>query len=192
MNNRQPVAVEIVRSVEELQKAFSVRSVVFIGEQLCPYAEEFDGNDLCATHFMASIDQEVVGTLRVRCFSDFAKLERLAVLAPYRGRGVAAAIVTEALTYIQYKGYMRFQLHAQTRFVRFWERWAHRVATQDVFVFSDHEYLVMTGRLPAVDGHMSMGTNPMVLNRPEGAWHLPSVLEASQVRFQRGQIASNG
>lgn len=172
--------------------AFSVRSVVFVGEQLCPYAEEYDGNDLCATHFIARVDREVVGTLRVRCFSDFAKLERLAVLAPYRGQGVAAAIVNEALTYLQYKGYRRIQLHAQTRFARFWERWARREASQEVFVFSDHEYLVMTGRLPAVGGHMSMETNPMVLNRPEGAWHLPGVLEASQARFQTRQIASVG
>ncbi len=182
MNNSDPVTITVARTNDDTQKAFAIRAVVFIGEQLCPYTEEYDGNDLCATHFLALVDGEPVGTLRVRFFADFAKLERLAVLPTYRGRGIAAQLVIDALSHIRHKGYSAFLLHAQTRFVSFWERWAKRQLQHGLFVFSDHEYTVMHGTLQELDGSLSSTTDPMIVNRPEGAWNTPGVLEASQAR----------
>lgn len=192
MRNHEPITIEIVRSVEDLHRAFAVRAVVFLGEQSCPYEEEYDGNDLCATHFLASLQGEVVGVLRVRFFASFAKLERLAVLPLYRGRGIAAQLVSSALMHVQQKGYRSFQLHAQTRFVHFWARWARKNAQDDPFVFSDHEYVTMSGELQASESRLAPDSDPMVLNRPEGAWDIPGVLEASQNRssqFQGSKIA---
>jgi len=40
------LSLKVVSTVEELQQAFAIRSIVFMGEQRCPYNEEFDGNDL--------------------------------------------------------------------------------------------------------------------------------------------------
>ena len=39
-----------VRTLEDYQKMAAIRAAVFMSEQDCPYEEEFDGNDLCATH----------------------------------------------------------------------------------------------------------------------------------------------
>lgn len=187
MRNREPITIEIVRSIEDLHRAFAVRAIVFLGEQMCPYKEEYDGNDLCATHFLASLHGEVVGVIRVRFFANFAKLERLAVLPNYRGRGIAAQLVSSALAHIQQKGYQSFQLHAQTRFVHFWERWARKNDPDDLFVFSDHEYVIMSGELPATGRRLAPDSDPMILNRPEGAWDVPGVLEASQNRASQIQ-----
>ena len=60
------ITVSVVTTPEALAQAFAIRSQVYIGEQKCPYEEEFDGNDFCATHFVAYIDGEPAGTLRVR------------------------------------------------------------------------------------------------------------------------------
>ena len=75
-----------VRSLDELQMAAAIRAAVFMSEQACPYEEEYDGNDLCGTHFLLFDGGEPVGTLRVRWFADFAKLERIALLPRERGR----------------------------------------------------------------------------------------------------------
>lgn len=182
MKNSAAAITSIVRTIDQLQQAYAVRAVVFMGEQVCPYDEEYDGNDLCATHFIARVDGHIVGTLRVRFFANFAKLERLAVLPASRGYGVAAQLVTDALLHIQQKGYASFQLHAQTRFVRFWSKWARVSSKCDQFAFSDHEYVVMHGSLPATASSLSQDTDPMILNRPEGEWAKPGVLEASQCR----------
>jgi hypothetical protein len=78
LSNRQ-AEVRIARSLDELLMVFTIRASVYMAEQDCPFAEEFDGNDHCATHFIGFIEGEPAGCLRVRFFSDFVKLERLAV-----------------------------------------------------------------------------------------------------------------
>ena len=62
----------------------AIRNSVYIGEQECPYEEEYDGNDLSATHLLAYIGDEPVGCLRLRFFADFAKFERIAIRKEFR------------------------------------------------------------------------------------------------------------
>ena len=78
-------------------QAFVVRAAVFMSEQHCPYAEEFDGNDFTATQILGVIGEEPVAAIRIRYFANFAKLERLAVRREFRGRAVAATVIEFAL-----------------------------------------------------------------------------------------------
>ena len=87
------VSVKVARSIEDLMQAFAIRAAVFLSEQHCPYAEEFDGNDFTATQFLGLVDGEPASTCRTRYFSDFAKLERVAVRREFRGSGVAAQMI---------------------------------------------------------------------------------------------------
>ena len=75
----EPVTVEVVRSMDEMARVIAIRGAVYMGEQHCPFEEEFDGNDFSATHLICHKDGEPVGCMRIRYFADFAKLERLAV-----------------------------------------------------------------------------------------------------------------
>ena len=52
-NRRNDVSVKVAGSIEEMMQAFTIRSAVFMADQNCPYAEEFDGNDFSATHVVA-------------------------------------------------------------------------------------------------------------------------------------------
>ncbi|WP_461496048.1 GNAT family N-acetyltransferase [Pyruvatibacter sp.] len=175
--------IHIVRTLEDLHRAYAVRDIVFIDHQSCPYTEEYDGNDLCATHLLASIGSSPIGTIRIRYFAGFAKLERLAVLPRHRGGSVATQLVETALSLIRQKGYRRFRLHAQTRYERFWSRWANRDAGCPHFRFSDHDYVAMSGRLASSASHRAAYADPMILNRPEGEWDHPGVLDHSQGRM---------
>ncbi len=76
---RDPVTVEVVRSMDEMTRVIAIRGAVYMGEQRCPFEEEFDGNDFSATHLICHKDGEPVGCMRIRYFAGFAKLERLAV-----------------------------------------------------------------------------------------------------------------
>jgi len=67
-----------------------------MGEQACPYDEEFDGNDFCAMHLIGSIGDEPAGCMRIRFFADFAKLERLAVRREFRGTPLVFEIARAA------------------------------------------------------------------------------------------------
>jgi len=64
-----PTEVRIARGFDELLMVYSIRAAVYMAEQDCPFAEEFDGNDLCATQFIALFGDEPAGCLRARFFA---------------------------------------------------------------------------------------------------------------------------
>ena len=90
----RPISVSVVRTVDELMQVFSLRAQIYVGEQACPYREEFDGNDLAgATHLLAHDGHEPIATMRIRWFATFAKFERICVRPAYRGGQTASELV---------------------------------------------------------------------------------------------------
>ena len=121
------IGVTLARTFEDLIRVTAIRSAVYIGEQQCPYDEEFDGNDLAASHLLGYVGQEPAGCLRVRYFADFAKIERLAIRAEFRKTRAAFQLVRAAFRLCQKKGYTRIYGHSQKRLVNFWSRFGFRV-----------------------------------------------------------------
>ena len=70
------VTIKLAATSDELLQSFALRAAVFMGEQQCPYDEEFDGNDYTATHVIMYVDGEPAGTMRLRWFQSFCKFER--------------------------------------------------------------------------------------------------------------------
>ena len=58
-----------------------MRSAVYIGEQECPYEEEFDGNDLAATHLIGYVGNEPAGCPPPKCAIERSKLNLSAIAA---------------------------------------------------------------------------------------------------------------
>ncbi len=161
----------------------AVRNSVYIGEQECPYDEEYDGNDLAATHLLAYIGDEPVGCLRLRFFADFAKFERVAIRKEFRNSRAAIQLVQAGLKICQKKGYRRVIGHAQTRLANFWTRFGFRpLEGRQRFIFSDYEYIEMVAELEREPDALTLDTDPYVLIRPEGRWHVPGILERSIAR----------
>ena len=101
--------------------AFALRREVFVWEQKVPEEEENDPYDLTATHFVAILDGEVVGTLRLIDQPEHVKIGRVAVRSSYRGRGIARRMIASAMAHARYVGRDRFYLTAQSDKLGFYQ-----------------------------------------------------------------------
>jgi predicted GNAT family N-acyltransferase len=176
-------SVTVARSLEDLLRVSAIRSAVYVAEQECPFEEEFDGNDLAATHLIGYVGNEPAATLRLRFFADFAKLERVAVRHEFRNSRVAFELVKAGIELSRVKGYRRLYGHARKRLTGFWTRFGFRTFEGgSELVFSDHDYVEMVLEMDRHPDAITIGIDPYVIIRPEGRWHLPGILEQSVVR----------
>ncbi|GAB4038965.1 GNAT family N-acetyltransferase [Spirosoma jeollabukense] len=100
----------------DLDSAFAIRREVFVDEQHVSAREEYDEFEDTSTHFLARADGAPCGTARWRRTSNGVKLERFAVLKPFRGMGVGKALVKAVLEDVfsqQPEPIERIYLHAQ-------------------------------------------------------------------------------
>jgi len=173
----------VAATPDAIQKVFALRAAVFMSEQDCPYDEEFDGNDFCATHILGLVDGEPAAVLRVRFFADFAKIERLAVLPRSRRTLIAKAVVEAGIEIARRKGYRRLYGHAQKRLTRFWSRFGFEPLKKNVqLIYSDHEYVEMAAMLEPHSDPITMMSDPYMIVRPEGHWDAPGALDRSSER----------
>jgi predicted GNAT family N-acyltransferase len=180
---QKDLSVSVARSFDDLMRVVSIRSAVYIGEQECPYDEEFDGNDTSATHLIGYVGHEPAGCIRVRYFAEFAKIERLAVRKEFRTTRLSFQLVKAAIELCQMKGYRRLYGHAQKRLVKFWSRFGfHLFEGGKELVFSDFDYVEMVADIQPHPDAVRIGTDPYRLIRPEGKWHRPGILEHSASR----------
>ncbi len=180
---RDPVSVRVVRSMDEMARVIAIRGAVYMGEQQCPFEEEFDGNDFSATHLICHKGNEPVGCMRIRYFADFAKFERLAVRNESRNVGLAGQIVDAAIELCRKKGYRVLYAHSQKRLLKFWEqRGFTRMTGARDFVFSDFDYTEVKLETEKHPQCITLIDDPYVLIRPEGQWESPGILELSVSR----------
>ena len=90
------ITTRVAGRMEDTMQAFAVRAACFIGEQDVAYSEEFDGQDFGATHLVAYLGKEPVGTLRIRWFQSFAMPERLAVMQRFRRHEIGQLLLERA------------------------------------------------------------------------------------------------
>jgi predicted GNAT family N-acyltransferase len=170
--------ISIVRTLDDFMRVTMIRSVVYIADQQCPYDEEFDGNDFCGMHLIGWSGEEPAACLRLRFFGDFAKLERLAVRPEFRRSTLSFRIVRLGLQIAARKGYRTAYGHAQEGLEPFWARFGARpMGELRSFTFSGYRYTEMVVDLPESNDAITIGADPMVTIRPEGAWDRPGVLE---------------
>jgi predicted GNAT family N-acyltransferase len=115
------IKVNKVTDPADLEKVFAIRREVFVGEQNCPPELEWENEDV-STHFLATVDSEPAGASRWRKTDKGYKLERFAVLKPYRGKGTGQALVQAVLDDLPADAnyiYMHAQIDAVTLYQRF-------------------------------------------------------------------------
>jgi predicted GNAT family N-acyltransferase len=172
--------VRIARSFEDMAQVLAIRGATYLAEQFCHYAEEFDGNDFCATHFVGSIGGDPAGCIRVRFFAGFAKIERLAVRTEYRNSRLAFELARTAITHCRLKGYRTLYGHSRLDLVKFWRIFGFREREgRPAFAFANILYRELYCDLDACPGAIDLDQDPMVLIRPEGAWDRPGPLDLS-------------
>jgi predicted GNAT family N-acyltransferase len=178
--------VMIARSFDDLLMVYAVRSAVYIAEQECPFAEEFDGNDHCATHLIGFVEGEPAGCVRIRFFHDFAKIERLAVLKRFRKSMLASELVQASIEHIRRKGFRRIYGTAREGLEAFWARFGGvPIEGRATIAVSGFNYTVMAVDLERAPNAITIDSDAYVILRPEGDWDQPGILEISATRPTR-------
>ena len=188
------MTIKLASTSDELLQCYALRAAVFMGEQQCPYYEEFDGNDYTATHVVMYVDGEPAGSMRLRWFQSFCKFERCVVLRRYRSPGPVPRNRRMGQEFAGSKGYRKAYLHLQKRHMPMMEKEGFRRVDDRVFVFPTTN----TTPSPAISGrpneHPTVDTEPMVLNRPEDRMDVPGILESRwrcAARMPHAPTASN-
>ena len=96
----------------DMTACFAIRREVFCVEQGVSEDHEIDGRDAECRHYLLRLGDRGIGTARVRPVEPgVAKIERVAILEAYRGRGLGYALMRHVLREL---GRDRAVLHAQT------------------------------------------------------------------------------
>jgi predicted GNAT family N-acyltransferase len=180
------VSITVVRTIEDFMRVVSIRGATYIAEQDCPYDEEFDGNDFCASHLLSYVGKEPAGCLRIRYFADFAKLERLAVRHEFRKLRIGTRLMHAGVELCRSKGYRRVYGHAQKDLLGYYVSMGWRqLEGSSEFYFSDYPYVEIVIDPDPNPHAIRMGMDPYVLVRPEGRWDRPGILDRSAERSKQ-------
>lgn len=116
----QPFRVELVEFQSALAELRAVRDEVFVGEQNVPVEIEHDARDPACTHVIARLlDGTPIGTGRL---TPERHIGRMAVRAPWRGRGVGDALLRTLVEQARLRGWADVHLNAQVSAMGFYER----------------------------------------------------------------------
>ena len=142
------VTVRQVGWADEAQALMCVRRAVFVDEQGVPEAEELDGEDAAATHFLATdATGAPIGAARLLASG---QIGRMAVLPTWRRRHVGAKLLAAAMEAAAARGLTVF-LHAQVSALGFYQRSGFK-AVGEVFEEAgiEHRKMVLGDRSPPV------------------------------------------
>ena len=113
---------KLVESDKELKEALQVRRRVFVEEQGISEDLELDGYDSEALHIVVKYGERVIGTARVLFpASGIAKIERMAILRPYRWKGIGSRIVSFLNEELKNRQISKVIVHAQYPVVGFYK-----------------------------------------------------------------------
>ena len=116
------IIFKLVTNDEELRGALEVRRQVFVQEQGVSEDLEYDGHDGEALHMVVKDGNRVIGTARVQFpTTNQAKIERMAVLRPFRRRGVGSNIISFLKEELKSRQIEHVILHAQCAVTEFYK-----------------------------------------------------------------------
>jgi len=117
---------QLVSSENEMAGAFEVRKKVFIEEQEIPEEEEYDHHDNNCLHVIAKSGEAIIATARVRFPTlHIAKIERMAVLKPFRGNHIGGNLILFIHDMLRHKKIKRSILHAQYVVIPFYQSYGY-------------------------------------------------------------------
>lgn len=124
------IAVEQVDWDSQAQLLTDIRHRVFVEEQDVPVAEELDGRDAEASHWLARNAQgDAMGCARLLG----NQVGRMAVLAEYRHRGVGTRLLQAIIEHAVEHGLDNLTLAAQTPAIPFYRRGGFRAEGEEFF-----------------------------------------------------------
>ncbi len=113
MTKKNTLKIRLANNKKEVDYVMKIREIVFIKGQKVPKKRELDGFDENAKHVIVIYKKTPIGCARIRFLHNKAKLERIALLKQYRGRGFGKNIIKYLVSYCKRKNPKEIVMHAQ-------------------------------------------------------------------------------
>lgn len=142
------VFIKKIRSADDMARAMKIRSDVFLVEQQIDPKLEFDEIDFTTTHYLISLFDIPIGTLRVIIDEpDHYHLGRVAILKEYRGKGYGRKL----LSYVEKKlsqihTPLSIEITAQVQALAFYRRLGYQ-EYGEVFIEAGIPHMNMNKRI---------------------------------------------
>ncbi|GEM02763.1 Predicted N-acyltransferase, GNAT family [Halolactibacillus halophilus] len=118
---------------QQKQDAYAVRYDVFVKEQGVDPLIEQDALDEVATHVIGYIHDQPVACLRFTPTQHKGKIQRMAVLKPYRGQQLGKKLMLQTELFMKQAGLTISKLHAQKQAAGFYEQLGYVVTSDEFF-----------------------------------------------------------
>jgi len=133
----------IGKSTDLIEKAHAIRYQVFTVEQKIPSALDLDGLDSKSDHALVMKIDKPIATARLLVTTDGSSvMARVAVLAAYRGCGIASILVKALMAHAMHEGVSTIEIHAHGYLRSFYERFGFEFI-QEVEVVGEHQLIEM-------------------------------------------------
>ncbi|KIC01071.1 hypothetical protein OA88_16105 [Flavobacterium sp. JRM] len=130
---------EQIDNQDQIDLAFFIRRQVFVEEQhVSVERESMDDNE--SVHYLATYNELPAGAARYRKTEKGTKIERIAVLKNYRGKGIGKALLLKILDDVKLEE--KIYLHAQVVAKQFYIKNGFK-ETDNYFVDAGIEHLEM-------------------------------------------------
>ncbi|WHY87791.1 GNAT family N-acetyltransferase [Neobacillus novalis] len=123
--------VKVVENQKQLEDAYSIRKIVFVGEQNVPLEEEIDQYENEAAHFVLYLENAPIGAGRFRVVDGYGKVERICVLKEARKTGAGKSIMNAIENYAQTLALQKLKLNAQTHAIPFYAGLGYEVVSEE-------------------------------------------------------------
>lgn len=105
--------IRLIKNKSELKHVLKIREIVFINGQNVPEERELDGLDNVAKHAIVMYNGKPIGCARIRFIGREAKLERIAILGEYCGKGFGKLLMKYLIDYCKKKKVKEIVLYSQ-------------------------------------------------------------------------------
>lgn len=123
--------IEKLQYPQSFDDCFLIRKTVFIEEQQVPLAEELDGLDDKADHYLLYADNKPAAVARLRYSQLIAKIERVAVLPSYRGKGIGQFLMKKIISDLQnHSNIQTAKLSSQVHAISFYENLGFQICSE--------------------------------------------------------------
>lgn len=117
------IKIRLIKNKKELEDVLRIREIVFIRGQKVQKNIERDKFDKISKHLIVLYKKKPIGCARIRLIGKKAKLERIALLKKYRGKGFGKNIVNYLIKYCKKKDikvvYMNSQYYLMNYYKKF-------------------------------------------------------------------------
>lgn len=138
-------------SKEELYEILRLRAAVFVVEQDCPY-QDLDDLDSEAVFVYYKEDNRILAGLRILArgvYFDTVTISRVVTDPAFRSKGLAAGILTEALSYVTSRMQeSRVKIAAQAHLAAFYGQFGFFPLSEDTYILDGIPHVDMEVNLP--------------------------------------------